>query len=465
MLPRGAAVLVGVSGGPDSMALLDVLRRLSGPMSFRVGAVHLNHCLRPGDADADAAFVADYAREHRIPCYIGKADVRLFSKETSVCLEEGAREARYRFFEKTRRDQGYDSIAVGHHQEDTAELMLMFLLRGSGVTGLKGIAPVRGRIIRPLIRAGRPQIDQHLATHGIPFREDASNRDPKFLRNRIRHELLPLLRRDYNPAITAGLNRLGEILEAEDQWVESLVSPYWDQVVMEVGLGRITLNAPFLAESPLAARRRLARRAIASVKKDLRAIGYRHINALLRLAAQPSGAGRLDLPGGIRAVRQGKSLTLTRENAGLRHRQPVYGLAPQFYFYTVSKAQALCGFSLTIAEIHSEVRFCPIPASQVKDLRQTGKHQVYFDLDRVRFPISIRPMRPGDRFTPLGMAGTQCVNRFFTNNKVPLAQRPLIPLFFSGETLVWIGGWRMADGVKAGPDTRNLLSVLLAPRK
>lgn len=212
LLPEGAAVLAGVSGGPDSMALLHALMVLSPVLSFRVGVAHFNHRLRGEAAEADARFVAEAAQAYGISCHIASGDIRKESRNRGLSLEEAGRNARYRFFEAVCREQGFDRIAVGHHQDDNAELILMYLLRGSGPAGMGGMRPVRGRIIRPLLYATRSEICDFLAAGNWPYRLDTSNLDLDFPRNRIRHQLLPLLEQDYNPRISAGLNRLGAVL-------------------------------------------------------------------------------------------------------------------------------------------------------------------------------------------------------------------------------------------------------------
>src|SRR6056297_3907278 len=199
MIPPGAAILAGISGGPDSVCLLHVLTLLAQSLRLRLGIAHLNHGLRSTDSDEDADFVRSLAEKQNLPFFYKKTDVRKTAQKSRQSLEEAGRNERYAFFDGILDSHGFDRIALGHHRDDNAELLLMNLLRGSGPSGLSGIPPVRGNIVRPLIRTGRKEIMGHLSDNGIDYCTDSSNADPAFLRNRIRKELLPMLEENYNP--------------------------------------------------------------------------------------------------------------------------------------------------------------------------------------------------------------------------------------------------------------------------
>ena len=465
MLPKGSSVLVGVSGGPDSMALLHTLVAVSHHLSIRVGVAHLNHCLRPVDADQDAKFVMEAARKYGVPFYVKSKDILKERKNSGLSLEETARNARYRFFHEVCREKGFDKIAVGHHQEDNAELILLYLLRGSGPVGMGGILPVRDNIVRPLIRVSRREILGFLASQNMTYRLDASNFDERFLRNRIRHQLIPLMEKNYNPRISESLNRLGNILQAEEQWMNQLVAPIFDQTVADRAKGRIILSVSRLVNLPVAALRRVLRRAIQEVKGDLKRIAFSHVDAVIDLTTRNRADGILDLPDRIRVSKQADLLIMTKENTPLRRTPSAFDQAPGLnYLYTISESGVINGNTLYLQETGTFIKFTRTHAGDFLSIPEDNAHMAFFDWNRLQFPLTIRSHKAGDRFTPLGMTGTQSVKKFFINNKIRPDIRAKIPIFLCGETIAWIGGYRIADPVKVTQKTRYLLIVEMSPK-
>jgi len=464
MMPKGTPVLVGVSGGPDSMALLHALMALSDHLSIQLGVAHLNHCLRPGAADRDARFVAEAAQKYGIPCYAESKDIYKDCKNSGLSLEEASRNARYRFFHEVCRKNGYDKIAVGHHHDDNAELILLYLLRGSGSVGIGGILPVRDSIVRPLIRTSRTEILGFLASQDISYRLDASNLDENFLRNRIRHQLIPLLEESYNPRISEALNRLGNILQSEEQWMNQVLAPVFEQTVTEQATGRIVLSVPRLMDLPVAPLRRVVRRAIQQVKGNLRRIAFSHVDAVIRLVLRGRADGCLDLPDRVRISRDMDQLIITKENSPLRQTPRKKDTTPGLdYAYTISASQIAHGNAIYLHEIRTLVKFTRTSADDFHNRPKSDGNVAFFDWDRIQFPLTIRNHRAGDWFTPLGMTGGQTVQSFFNNNKIPPALRAKTPIFFSGETVIWVGGFRIADPVKVAASTRNVLVAELSP--
>ena len=226
MVQAGDTVLVGVSGGPDSVALVHIMLDLAPKFSFQVAIAHLNHDLRRDESARDEAFVVFLAEQLNLPVHVERQDVRRHQKNYRLSLEEAARQVRYRFYDAIASKFGYEKIALGHHADDNAELILMYLLRGSGPLGLSGIPPLRdARIIRPLMDIKRTEILDYIAAKSLDCVVDSSNRDSQYLRNRIRNRLLPQLKAEYNPKLVESLNRLASILDAEERWIESLIQP------------------------------------------------------------------------------------------------------------------------------------------------------------------------------------------------------------------------------------------------
>ncbi|WP_372682709.1 tRNA lysidine(34) synthetase TilS, partial [Desulfosarcina sp.] len=311
MTAPGDRVLVGVSGGPDSMALLHLLSRLAPDLKIRLGVAHLNHCLRGASADRDAEVVRQAARALDYPVHIARGHVLKVKEKLGLSLEEAARRVRYAFFRKIMSDVGYDKLALGHQSNDNAEQMLMALLRGTGPRGLSGITPVRQAcIIRPLINVGRSQIETFVAQAGIAFVLDASNNDLRFVRNRIRHHLLPLLASDYNPRIEANLNQLADVMRTEEAWIEDITAAEYKKAALERTDGTITLSAQAIRQTHPALARRIVRKALANLTGTLRRITFAHVQSVLHLLTDGCGVKELHLPGGVRARRADDRLTL-----------------------------------------------------------------------------------------------------------------------------------------------------------
>lgn len=449
--------MVGVSGGPDSMALLHLLSRLAPELKIRLGVAHLNHCLRGAAADRDAEVVCRAAASLKYPCHMGRARVLKVKQKLGLSLEEAARRVRYAFFNKTMADEGYNKLALGHHLDDNAEQMLMALLRGTGPRGLSGIVPVReNRIIRPLINARRSQIEAFVSKAGITCVLDASNDDLRFVRNRIRHRLLPLLASEYNPRIADHLNRLADVTRTEEAWIDGLVATEYKQAVLKREKGTITLSAGTVSQAHRALARRLVRKVLQDLTGTLRRITFSHVQSVLRLLTDGCGEKELHLPGGIRVRRTGDRLMLVVAT-GLRR-----GAAePAVEKDAVPKTIISAPFPATV-EIQAMgigLRFSPCLPNQLPRWEDVGRNRAHFDMDRLSLPLTVRPAVPGDRFTPLGAAGSQKLKKFFIDHRIPRQARTMTPVLADKQRIVWLVGQRIDDHVKVTPDTSQVLSV------
>ena len=292
MLPSGARVAVAVSGGPDSVCLLHLLCELAPQFHLTLSVAHFNHKLRGDASDSDERFVAELATSLGLAFHRADADLRAAGGN----LEQAGRRGRRDFFTELIREGVADRVALGHTRDDQAETVLFRLLRGSGLAGLAGIYPLtEGGLIRPLIDVTRAEVIEYLRGRGLAWREDATNRDPRFARNRIRHDLLPQLRREWNPRLNEALAHLADLAQEEERWW----SAEMDRLAADALTGRnsgVEMRASMLVAAPRAAARRLVRQAIAQAKGDLRRIEYEHVESILELAAKREGAGRVRLP-------------------------------------------------------------------------------------------------------------------------------------------------------------------------
>lgn len=467
LIPPNSTVLVGVSGGADSVALLLLLHDLVTSDGTTLAVAHLDHGLRPEAGMTEAAFVLDLARHMDLPCHIRRADVAADAKAHGLGIEEAGRQRRYQFFNDLRRVAGYDLIALGHHSDDNAEQVLLNLLRGSGPHGLAGIAPRRNDgIVRPLIRLRRTDLTAYLDARGVPYLNDPSNSDLHHPRNRIRHELLPHLAEAYNPRVVPALNRLADILREEQDWMAGLIGPLLESCIVSRRLNSISLNISSLEQCHPAAQRRIIRSAIDQVKGDLRQFGQTHFLAIIELMHPSSNRGRIDLPGRIRATCRGSVLTLEQHHRPLRETpdDPGVSQGPSPFHFNVPSLPVPGGEPVRVplpALGHQIVLSIPRP-DQKPQWHKAGQAIAFFDMDALSFPMTVRNWRPGDRFTPLGMKERLRIDRFLANQQVSIPERLLVPVLEAGGKIIWVVGHRMDDAVKIRPSTRQVLKAEFA---
>ncbi len=319
MLTDGDSILAAVSGGPDSMALVLALMTLKEEYNLTIGIAHVNHQLRENASQRDENFVKDFARELSLPFYCERIDVNAYAKTHKLSTEAAGRKIRYLFFEKTAQTSGYTKIATGHHKDDNAELVLMNLLRGSGPKGLSGIPPVRGKtFIRPLIQMSKHQIHQFLKTKNQLFMEDASNTDTQYLRNKIRHELIPHLASEYNPEIVDALDRLSHILRQEETVWQKQTKEQLDQCLIKQSPKSLVLSKPRMTALDSARLNRIFRMAIEQIKTNLKSISHLHISTAIDFCFNNDSGKSIDLPGQIRIYKTFDTITIQKEDVPLR---------------------------------------------------------------------------------------------------------------------------------------------------
>lgn len=458
MLEQKDAVVVGVSGGPDSVALLHILLKLSSKYSLKLGVAHLNHSLRQDDSDQEADFVSALAKKFNLSCYLEKVDIRKYQLEKKLSLEDAGRRARYAFFNQVAEADKFNKIALGHHADDNAELVLMNLFRGSGPLGLSGIPKVRNhKIIRPLIELKRYQLITFLNKNGLNYVSDTSNKDTEYIRNRIRHKLIPLLETSYNPKIIDTLNRLTSIVSSEEEWIEGVVHLAFKKTVLSIADNQITLSVARLSESHLALQRRIIRKAIATIKGDLRRISFSHIGSAINLLKGRTALGTLDFPDRIRIQRSEDILTVTRQKNALRDFEIKSGrVSANAFVHKIEQPG-----SIFVKEVGLHLKFTETDSKDLPDLCRTGQKTAFFDRDSIRFPLVIRNFQPGDRFKPLGAMGTQKIKKYFIDKKVPKAERAKCAVLLSQGKIIWLVGHRIDENFKVMPSSRKVLKVEL----
>ncbi len=474
LLPASGEVIVAVSGGADSLCLLHLLHQLCGPgkryPGVRLHAAHLNHKLRGEASDRDAAAVAAIVASWGLPYTPGEIDVAALARTERRSIEDAARVARYRFLREVAHGQ---PIAVAHHADDQVETLLLHWLRGSGLTGLVGMSPRQQDIIRPLLEVRRAQTVAYCQQHGIKPLEDLSNIDPRFIRNRIRYELLPLLE-SLNPGIHSTLLRNADVIRIDVEWLEAQVDTCWSAVVISERDNAIKLSIEALLALPLSLQRHLLRRVTARLCEGQSPLEIRHYALIEQLLGYHDRQERmLHLPQQLRVSRNFSEVTFER-----------------LYEYTATHAGPMWN------QLKAEVALLPVPgrievpgtpwlataelipaalmekvgtALRLEDwpevwrLLPPTRHAVYVDADVVGPLLEVRTWRPGDRMQPLGMLYEKKVQDIFVDKYVARSERGSVPLFFSASHCIWLAGICLDQRARLTSKTRQVvrLSIIM----
>jgi tRNA(Ile)-lysidine synthase len=439
MLFGGERVLVGLSGGPDSVCLLHILKELRPSLRLALIALYVDHGLRPEETAKEIEFCKGICQSLEVEFYVKYVDTREYAEEHSLSIQEAARVLRYWMFEQTALETEADRIATGHNADDQAETVVMRLIRGSGMKGLGAIPPVRGKVIRPLIEVQRQEIQQYLQNKGIKWLTDSSNLSDKYLRNRIRKELMPVLKR-FNPKIIETLCRTATLLREEDEYIEARVNNALMKLISRKSDKKVELFLAPLENMERVILRRALRRVIDETK-GLRSIGFEHIEEIIDMIQNSSSGARLYLPRGIRTIKGYSTLIITAE-----------------------KPRKLGEYVLQVPgeTVLKEVGLVLITSISEKVERYgDGKTEAVFDLDTLSFPLKIRARREGDFFYPLGFGKRKKLQDFFVDEKVPKEERDTVPILTSEDKIVWVVGYRPDERFKVTPSTRRVLRIVV----
>lgn len=447
-LEPGRTLVVGVSGGPDSLALLHFLHvrdRSQTHSPYPLLVASFNHRLRP-EAEADVAFVQQFATGLGLPFVTDSADVAAYAEAEGLSLEEAARELRYRFLFRAAREAGAQAVAVGHTADDQAETVLMHFLRGAGLSGLKGmpthvILPVfdaKIPLVRPLLGWTRAQTEAYCSEHGLNPRIDNTNTDTAYFRNRLRHELLPELEK-YNPQIRQTLAKTALALQGDYELLNELIEAEWQKAVTQADSNYVEFKLHQLESLSPTLRRSLFRKAAFLLKPGLRDVDF---DALQRAATLT----QVDIAGGLKTIIEGDVLYLTDNESVL---PAPYPQVNDPFSITNNWCELENGWVLTCEEM--------LTAHWALN---TDNWTAYFDADLTENRLQVRPVRAGDRFEPLGMPNqTVKLSDLFVNLKIPKRMRKKWPLVCVDDEIAWVAGLRMAEPFKVTEKTQRVIKI------
>jgi len=446
LLNKGDRVVVGVSGGMDSMVLLYVLHAFRESLRLELIVAHVNHGLRPAESEKEAELVERESRQLGCLFEYGQFDVKEFQKESGYSPQDAARKIRFHFFNQLITKHEAQKLALGHNADDQVETLLLRLIRGSGLKGLKGMLPIReGRVVRPLLDVWREQIESFTRERRIPYLVDSSNLKEKYLRNRIRLKLIPSIEKEVQPNFKEVVLRSSAILRAEDDYLSQKTEETY-KVMIQERENALVFSYPSYQSLPEAIRWRILEKLLGEFQEgeagseegewvDVFPI-YQKLNS-----RAPSFL--MELPRGLTLEKRYDRVVLGKGKVTA---------VPPFEVELLTVGRTL------IQDIQKEVMMDDM-AWKGNAKAQGSAAVAFVDYQALQFPLKMRNFRPGDRFHPLGSPGTQKLKEFFIDHKVPRFERPKVPLLISGETIAWVVGHRISERVKVKETTKRVLRI------
>jgi tRNA(Ile)-lysidine synthase len=439
MLRGEEKILVGLSGGPDSVCLLHVLHRLRDRLNLDLNALYIDHGLRPHETGEEIEFCRQLSEGLSVDFLSTSIDVKTYAKEHGFGIQEAARELRYMTFERMAYNSGAKKIALGHTVDDQMETFFMRIFRGSGPKGLSGIPPVRGMFIRPLLDVDRECIERYLNEEQVRFIMDSSNLKKDYLRNKLRLVLMPEMKK-IAPHIAQSIARMADILREEEKYFEILIAKTLMKLISRKTDARIELFLSPLEAMDRVILRRVLRKALAETR-GLRGIEFIHIESIIQLVKHGRQGDRIYLPGGIRAIKDYATLVLTSEIPA-----------------TVSTYILNVPGKVVLKEIGVVIK---ASIEQTGEQYGNGKTTAVFDAGKTGTELTVRSRKKGDFFYPLGFGKKKKLQDYFVDEKVPRDERSAVPLVVAGDDIVWIAGYRGDERFKVSQTTERFLKIEL----
>ncbi len=440
LLNPNVKILITVSGGIDSMALLDLFVKSKTMLKIEIAVAHFNHQLRGKESDEDEAFVRSHVKDYNLTCYVDSADTRHISEMEKISIQEAARNLRYAFFMKLKSSFNYQKIATGHNADDNAETILLNILRGSGIHGLTGI-PIYKKdmdVIRPLLFARRESIRDYVEFNKIPFREDSSNLKNDYTRNFLRNELLPLIKDNINPNYSAALTRTSEIFNQLEDYIEKEIKTLSNKITSSRSKKETHLNLIELKNQPLFIQEYILLNTAREFTKS--EVDFNAIKNLLYIL-------------------QGETGTYCY----LPNKKIIYRDRNKLIFSNVEDNDPFT-YTIDLLKKYEFDKFTFESAITDSPKMTKDPNVEYVDGDKIGNRLIIRSWHEGDRFIPLGMQIEKKVSDFFIDQKIPLFKKNSIPLLISDDKIVWICGMRLDDRFKITEQTKKYIKLQYKPK-
>ncbi|WMJ80267.1 tRNA lysidine(34) synthetase TilS [Clostridium sp. MB40-C1] len=442
MFKQGDKVIVGVSGGPDSICLLHVLYTLKEELRITLAAAHINHCLRGEEANKDEEYVKEFCNKLGIECFVKKVDVHKISKEKGISCEMAGREVRYEFFEEILKNIKGEKIAIAHNANDQAETVLMRIMRGTGLEGLVGIKAVRDEIyVRPILNVSRKEIEDYCEVNKLNPRIDKTNLENIFTRNKIRLELIPYIQQNFNKDIIEVLNRMSDTIRIDNEYINKVSIEVYRKYCKKLKNKVIIYKEAFQENEAIVTR--IIRIALNEVKGDLRNFEKVHICDIIDIQKKSTGKV-ITLPNSIEVLNNYGDISL-------HIKKEVNLINDREYPLEINKKNYLEDLALNVS----------LKVYTNKKCLDSKKNNLikYFDYDKIDGDIKLRYRKNGDKFTPLGMKGNKKLKDLFMDLKIPKDERNNIPLICFKEEIAWIVDYRVSDKFKIDENTKNILQI------
>jgi len=457
MLNSGDTVVIGVSGGVDSVVLLYMLVKLSEEYKLSVIAAHLNHGLRGKESDRDEAFVKKLAKKLGVKFTGKRTDINSLLKKGDS-LQDIAREVRYAFFEEVANRYTADKIATGHNLDDQAETMIIRFLRGAGLNGLSGILPKRGKYIRPLLDVSRKEIEEYADKNKLNFVKDSSNKSTKYLRNHIRLKLMPVLEH-YNPRLKNDMARLAHIIAKDEEYLEDKAKDSYKNCVKERGTSALSFYLKKLIGLHDAIKARIFFIAVEKLLGSSKGFYSYHVQDFLKSLTNNAPNVSINLPHNLTLYKEYDVVSIEQsQKSGVRSQEKETGISFEKLLKVNGKTKVVADNGFEIVIFKSQISNLK---SQISYPYPPSPDSAYFDYDKLKMPLIVRNFRPGDRMVPFGMRGHKKVKELFQEKKIERRRRGLMPIIVSGDEIIWVAGLRQAEHGKIGSTTRRILKIVV----
>ncbi|WP_432404938.1 tRNA lysidine(34) synthetase TilS [Wukongibacter sp. M2B1] len=448
LIEKKEGIVVGVSGGPDSICLLHLLCKLRENFGIKVFVVHLDHQFRGIEAKKDAEYVKEICERLGIKSYIFSYDVSQYSKEKGITFEEAGRELRYKLFEEVAKETGASKIAIAQNRNDQAETVLMRLMRGSGLEGLTAIDYKRdGKIIRPLLDITRKEIEEYCEENDLKPRIDKTNLETIYTRNKIRLELIPYIESNFNSKVIDALWRSANLLRDDSDYLTKAADEKLRDIAISSNSNNYSLDLKKFSKLHISMKKRVLRKVVNEVKGNLKNIGLKHIESIIKLANRNSVGSKIDLPGHIIVELGYNSIDIKTEEI---LEEKIKNLDFEYKLYI--------GETTPIKDLNASIKVEIVSPSE-RHNNQKDKNTIFIDYSKIKGGLFIRNRKDGDKFHPLGMRGTKKVKDYFIDEKIPREIRNKIPILCDEKGIIWIVGYRMSENYKIDIKTDKVIKI------